>query len=119
MEREKKKFGVSFNEMQGELQKSTPAFIAYTIAAFLLMFITALAVFFFANKGYEQVLVPDVTGKSLTRVWKCRKGNCILNFNCVTAICLARRDKCFRSRQAREASSKLVAELRLSSAGVS
>ncbi|MCM1221503.1 MAG: PASTA domain-containing protein [Lachnospiraceae bacterium] len=67
MEREKKKFGVSFNEMQGELQKSAPSFIVYTIAAFLLMFITALAVFFFANKGYEQVLVPDVTGKSLTR----------------------------------------------------
>ncbi len=67
MENEKKKIGFSFNEMQGELQKSTPAFIAYTIMAFLLMFIAALAVFFFANKGYEQVLVPDVTGKSLTR----------------------------------------------------
>ena len=59
--------GISLNEMEADLQKSSPAFIAYTIAAFLLMFITALAVFFFANKGYEQVLVPDVTGKSLTR----------------------------------------------------
>lgn len=59
--------GISLNEMEANLQKSAPAFIAYTIAAFLLMFITALAVFFFANKGYEQVLVPDVAGKSLTR----------------------------------------------------
>ena len=67
MEHKEKKFGFSFNKMQGELQKSMPSFIVYTIMAFLLMFITALAVFFFANKGYEQVLVPDVTGKSLTR----------------------------------------------------
>ncbi len=59
--------GVSLNEMEADLQKSSPAFIAYTIAAFVLMFVTALAVFFFANKGYEQVLVPDVTGKNLTR----------------------------------------------------
>ena len=41
--------GISLNEMEADLQKSSPAFIAYTIAAFLLMFITALAVFFFAN----------------------------------------------------------------------
>ena len=59
--------GISLNEMEADLQKSAPAFISYTIAAFVLMFLTALAVFFFANKGYEQVLVPDVTGKSLTR----------------------------------------------------
>ncbi len=62
-----KNAGVSINEMQAGLQKSTPAFIAYTAAAFVLMLITALAVFFFSNRGYEQVLVPDVTGKSLTR----------------------------------------------------
>ena len=59
--------GISLNEMEADLQKSTPAFAAYTIAAFVLMFITALAVFFFSNKGYEQVLVPNVTGKTLTR----------------------------------------------------
>ena len=59
--------GISLNEMEADLQKSTPAFAAYTIAAFVLMLVTALAVFFFANKGYEQVLVPNVTGKTLTR----------------------------------------------------
>lgn len=62
-----KNAGISLNEMEADLQKSSPAFAAYTIAAFVLMVIVALAVFFFANKGYEQVLVPDVTGKSLTR----------------------------------------------------
>ena len=59
--------GVSLNQMEADLQKSSPAFIFYTVAAFVLMALTALAVFFFANKGYEQVLVPDVTGKNLTR----------------------------------------------------
>ena len=62
-----KNAGISLNEMEADLQKSAPAFAAYTVAAFVLMFVTALAVFFFVNKGYEQVLVPDVTGKSLTR----------------------------------------------------
>ena len=55
------------NEFQGELQKNIRAFVLYTLATFLLMVLAALAVFFFANKGDEQVLVPDVTGKSLTR----------------------------------------------------
>lgn len=55
------------NEFQGELQKNIRAFVLYTLAVFLLMVIAALAVFFFANKGEEHVLVPDVTGKSLTR----------------------------------------------------
>ena len=59
--------GISLNEMEADLQKNSPAFVAYAVAVFVLMFGTALAVFFFANKGYEQVLVPDVTGKSLTR----------------------------------------------------
>lgn len=63
----KKKFSESINEMQEALQNNMSAFITYTIAAFLLMLITALAIFFLANKGYEQVLVPDVTGKNLTR----------------------------------------------------
>lgn len=63
----KKKFGVSFNEMQGTLQNNMRAFVLYTILAFVLMGITAIAIFFAANRGEEQVLVPDVTGKTLAR----------------------------------------------------
>lgn len=55
------------NEIQDELQKNIRAFVLYTLATFILMGLSALAVFFFANKGEEQVLVPNVTGKSLTR----------------------------------------------------
>lgn len=56
-----------FVEMEEKLQKNVPAFIIYSIAIIILMCIACLAVFFYANKGYEQVMVPNITGKSLTR----------------------------------------------------
>ena len=68
MENEKiKKSGFSFTEMEEKLQQSTPAFILYTIAVFILMGIACIAVFTYMNKGYEEVLVPNVVGKNLTK----------------------------------------------------
>lgn len=58
---------VSLDDMHENVERSTPAFIVYTLAAFILMGIACLGVFMYANKGYEQVLVPNVVGKSLTR----------------------------------------------------
>jgi len=58
--------GVSFKSTEDALQSNGKAFILYTIALFILLGLSAAAVFLAFNKGQERVLVPNVTGKTLT-----------------------------------------------------
>lgn len=62
-----KNFGVSFKAGAEKLQEAGAAFVWYTVALFVIMGITALAIFLGVNKGYERQVVPDVVGTNLYR----------------------------------------------------
>ena len=62
-----KNFGVSFKAGAEKLQETGAAFVWYTVALFVIMGITAVAIFLGVNKGYERQVVPDVVGTNLYR----------------------------------------------------
>lgn len=62
-----KDFGVSFKAGAEKLQDCGAAFVWYTVALFVIMGVTAVAIFLGVNKGYERVMVPDVVGTNLVR----------------------------------------------------
>lgn len=59
------KLRISFNSCMESLDTNGKSLLLTVIAAIILMGAICVAVFFFAVKGSEEVLVPDVTGKSL------------------------------------------------------
>lgn len=62
-----KNFGISFMKVKETLEQAGSAFVAYTIALFVVMGIACVLVFLAANKGEEKVLVPDVVGTNIYR----------------------------------------------------
>lgn len=60
-----KNLRVDFNDGYNKVQSSIPAFVIVCIAAFFTAIVACCAVFFINLKGPEQVLVPNVEGKTL------------------------------------------------------
>ncbi len=61
----KRRFGVDFGKAFAGIQGNVPLLFGVCLAAFVLMGLVAVAVFFINVRGPEQVLVPDVVGKEL------------------------------------------------------
>lgn len=61
-----KKFGFSFKEQVGNLSNGGKPLVFTIIVTFIVMVAACLAVFFSVVQGAEQVMVPNVVGKTLT-----------------------------------------------------
>ncbi len=61
-----RKFGFSLKKASEELAQGGRAIVLTVVLSFLMMGIVCVAVFFASVQGAEQVMVPDVKGKSLT-----------------------------------------------------
>ncbi|NLM01157.1 MAG: PASTA domain-containing protein [Treponema sp.] len=61
------KFGIDFTDTFESLQKSGKAYIITAILMVVIMAVTCGIVFFAVVKGSEEVLVPNVVGKELTK----------------------------------------------------
>lgn len=60
-----KKARINFSESYEKIQSNIPLLAGTCIAAFIVMTLVAIAIFFTNVKGPEKVLVPDVVGKNL------------------------------------------------------